>query len=468
MKQILWFRRDLRATDHKLLTTTAHEVLPIFIFDPQLLDSLPKNDHRVTFIFEHVLHLKRSLCERGLNLAVFHGKPIEVFQYLARFDIQSIQASPDYDSYARNRDQQAGEIIPLQHLNDNYLINPDDHLKNDGTPYKVFTPFYKKLLERWNESCETEYASTSPELFPFDYEGIIRIDPQGVLFKDPLEPSSISFQESSPGKEWAKQTPKQLFEDFQIKLNNYAEKRDCLDENLTSKMSVHLRFGTISVRQLVRTLQKWKQEGFQTEPFFRQLIWREFFAYILYHFPHSEQENFQPINVEWENDEKKFDLWKQGQTGVPIIDAAMRELNTTGYMHNRARMITASFLTKDLHIDWRWGERYFAEKLFDYDAASNIGSWQWAASTGTDAQPYFRVFNPYLQAKKFDPEGVYIKRYVQELKDAPASFLHQESKLQQYGLPGYPPPIITHKTEAQRSIERFKKPMQPCANAAFR
>ncbi len=455
MKTILWFRRDLRLEDNKLLSVNAKEALPIFIFDTNILSKLKNDDHRVTFIFQKVIELKNSLRLTGLDLALFFGTPKAVFEYLKSIGFGEVYSSFDYDSYAKERDIEVSKIIDSYSINDCYLLEHKEVLKDDGSPYRVFTPFYKKVQSFFNESNYLRYEPLSKKVMEFDFEHILDFSGAGLI-KKPIALDSIGFESSHLGLEKSKESPQKLLKDFKDGVQEYAENRDFLDIDATSKLATHLRFGTISPREIVRTLKEWQSDGLEIEPFFRQLIWREFFAYILYHFPHSEKENFQPLNIKWENDESKLEAWKSGNTGVPIVDAAMRELESTGDMYNRARMITASFLTKDLHIDWRLGEAYFAQKLFDYDAASNVASWQWASSTGTDAQPYFRVFNPYLQSKKFDINGSYIKKYVPELKDVPLQILFDEDKLFSTRIDSYPKPIVRHKIEAQKSIEVFK------------
>lgn len=456
MQTILWFRRDLRVDDNKLLAVDVKKVLPIFIFDINILSNLNRDDHRVTFIFNMVLKLKEELKKVGLNLAIFYAKPLDVFKYLKTLGFDSAFASFDYDSYARRRDKELLEIIDLRLINDCYLLDHANFLKDDGLPYKVFTQFYKKSQLFFNESNYLEYKYIKKDLYNFDFEHIIEIK-DTILIKKPILLDSIGFDCSKLGEKKSKEFPKKMLLEFKEKIDSYKENRDFLDKNHTSKLSVHLRFGTISIREVVRVIKEWEKEGLKIEPFFRELFWREFYAYILCHFPDSEHKNFLDLKIDWENDEKKLRAYLNGECGVPIVDAAIRELNSTGEMHNRARMIVASFLTKNLHIDWRIGESFFANKLFDYDAASNVGSWQWASSTGTDAQPYFRIFNPYIQAKKFDSNAEYIKRFVPELKDVPNSVLFCEDALFEKKIDNYPKPIIRHAISSKRALELFKK-----------
>ncbi|MBD3808411.1 MAG: deoxyribodipyrimidine photo-lyase, partial [Epsilonproteobacteria bacterium] len=410
MKQILWFRRDLRLDDNAILAHAKGEVLPIFIFDTDILSSLSKDDKRVTFIYQSVLKLKNSLRSIGLDLAIFYGKPKDIFQKLKNIGFKNALCSVDNDSYAIQRDKEIEEILKIERFSDSFLIRPEDHLKKDGSPYRVFTPFYKSLSPIWESARIGEYIpSKSIKLFDFDYSNIPSLEDMG--FRKQNLPIFLN------------QDPRVVLKEFLPKLKNYKKNRDFWSIDATSKMSIFLRFGLISPRQIFNLLKG--SDG--SDDYIRELFWREFYNYILYHFPKSEFENFLDINPKWQNDEKVFEKWKTGQTGVPIIDAAMRYLNQTGLMHNRLRMITASFLTKNLLIDWKWGEKYFAQKLLDYEASSNIGSWQWAASTGADAAPYFRIFNPYIQSAKFDPDAIFIKQIIPELKNLSAKDIHKEN-----------------------------------------
>lgn len=438
MKQILWFRRDLRLDDNAILAHAKGEVLPIFIFDTDILSSLSKDDKRVTFIYQSVLKLKNSLRSIGLDLAIFYGKPKDIFQKLKNIGFKNALCSVDNDSYAIQRDKEIEEILKIERFSDSFLIRPEDHLKKDGSPYRVFTPFYKSLSLIWESVRIGEYIpSKSIKLFDFDYSNIPSLEDMG--FRKQNLPIFLN------------QDPRVVLKEFLPKLKNYKKNRDFWSIDATSKMSIFLRFGLISPRQIFNLLKG--SDG--SDDYIRELFWREFYNYILYHFPKSEFENFLDINPKWQNDEKVFEKWRTGQTGVPIIDAAMRYLNQTGLMHNRLRMITASFLTKNLLIDWKWGEKYFAQKLLDYEASSNIGSWQWAASTGADAAPYFRIFNPYIQSAKFDPDAIFIKQIIPELKNLSAKDIHKENFSQNL-FSSYPNPIIKFKDSRQMAIEAFK------------
>lgn len=431
MRQILWFRRDLRINDNAILAHTAKgaTIFPIFIFDPNILAPLPKDDKRVSFIYQSVLQLKADLRSLGLDLAIFFDTPTNVFRQLAK-DFDSVLCSCDFDSYALTRDKEIEAMIPMERFYDSYLIHPNEGLKSDGTPYKVFTPFYKNLAPLW-QSHHIEEISPNLEcsLFAYDY------DPYPSLIDLGFVPTLLP--------PFLIQTPSKALEATLPKINHYQVDRDYFHKDGTSNLSVFLRFGLLSPKQIFNKVRLLEGGEF----FIRELFWREFYGYILYHFPSSEDSNFIPIEIPWENDEVKFQAWCEGRTGVPIIDAAMIHLNTTGLMPNRLRMIVASFLTKNLLIDWRWGERYFALKLLDYEASSNIGSWQWGASTGADSVPYFRVFNPYTQSEKFDPEAIFIKRNLPHLAKIAPKMLHQENKTT----------IVSIKESAKKAIEVFKK-----------
>lgn len=438
MKQILWFRRDLRIYDNSILSHAKGEVLPIFIFDVNILSSLPKDDKRVTFIYNSVIKLKNDLQNIGLDLAIFYGKPIEIFTNLKKLEFNEVLCSVDFDDYAKKRDNEIESILPLRRFNDSFILEPKEHLKKDGKPYKVFTPFYNALFPIWESKALDELKLLEGyKRFAFDYNNMPSL--KDMRFEEQILPDFLN------------QDPLNILRDFLPKLKNYKKERDCWSIDGTSKMSVFLRFGIISPRQIFNFVKS--REGSDT--YIKELFWREFYNYILFHFPQTQNQNFLNIDPKWRNNKDDFEKWKTGKTGIPIIDAAMRHLNQTGLMHNRLRMITASFLTKNLLIDWRWGEEYFAQKLLDYEASSNIGSWQWAASTGADAVPYFRIFNPYTQSAKFDPDAGFVKQVIPELKSLSAKDIHKEN-LSPNLLRSYPMPIVNIKDSRQRAIEAFK------------
>ncbi|QOG13162.1 cryptochrome/photolyase family protein [Arcobacter sp. FWKO B] len=448
MASVLWFRRDLRINDNPLLSEFRQDiVLPVFIFDTQILNKLSKDDKRVSFIFYSVMKLKNDLKAIGLDLAIFYGEPLEVFEKISSIcHIDEILACGDNDFYAKSRDEKISQSYKLISFNDAFLLPASYGLKKDGTPYRVFTPFYKSVLPFVEILSQNQYKIKSAKLVDFDYKSI--------------QLESFGFEKADISHIPYIDKPMELLNDFKPYFDMYKDLRDDISKKpYTSGLGIHLRFGTIGIRECIRELILYQKEGIDTSEFIRELIWREFWNMLLIHFPKSEFDNFYAVDIKWENDKDKFHSWCEGKTGVPIIDAAMRELNATGFMHNRLRMIVSSFLTKDLLIDWRWGERYFAMKLLDYEASSNIGSWQWASSTGADGVPYFRVFNPYLQTKKFDKDGVYIKRWVSEYKDIPSGKLYDENYLLMYGDSFYKKPIVVHKVASERFVRAYKDGM---------
>lgn len=456
MRRILWFRRDLRVEDNPLLSLEG-EVLPLFIFDPAILDSLPKNDRRVTFIFTALIRLKKDLALRGLDLALFYGKPTDVFAWLlTQNSFSEVCASGDYDSYALMRDRDVSHILEFNPVQDTYIFAPDEVLKNDGTPYLVFTAFYNKAKTVFVSEHMAEYLPAHKQLINFDYTYIHTINEHRHV-KLPISLESIGF-ESQTLTAHQQKTPKEKLNDFASKLASYSHNRDFMALEGTSGLGADLRFGTISVRSVLRWLVEQKKQGIDTEPFFRQLIFRDFYAMLLYHFPRLSTRNFRYPFKGVENQDY-FDAFCTAKTGVPIVDAGVRELLESGEMHNRVRMICASFFTKNLLLPWQWGESFFAQHLMDYDASSNILSWQWSAGTGVDPQPYFRIFNPYVQTLKFDKEGRYIKKYLPELADVPARFLGDESLFIQYSYVNYPKPIVNHKLSSKKALDHFSKEM---------
>ena len=396
-KTVFWFRRDLRLEDNRGLYEALFnekDVIPIFIFDRNIIDELPKNDPRVTFIHKAISQLKDQLNAIGTDLKVFDGTPKDVFK---KMEPAAVYANHDYEPYARSRDQRIAEIlsdkdIRFRTYKDQVIFERNEVAKDDGSPYTVYTPFSKK----WKSLLAQTGLST------------YRCEPLFHSFaKVPAEPI-ISMEEL--GFEQSQLAPDPIPQIDEAIIDSYNNIRDYPGKNGTSRLGIHLRFGTLSIRYLVKMASELNQT------YLNELIWREFYMMILWHFPHVVDRSFKPAYdaIEWRNNEEEFEKWCQGKTGIAMVDAGMRELNATGYMHNRARMIVASFLSKNLLIDWRWGEAYFAEKLLDFELASNNGGWQWAAGCGCDAAPYFRVFNPDLQASKFDPDLEYVKKWVPE------------------------------------------------------
>lgn len=443
MRRILWFRRDLRVKDNPLLSLGG-EVLPIFIFDENILRNLAEDDRRMTFIFHYILKLKNDLQNIGLDLKIFYGTPEAIFEQLQGFD--EVVASGDYDNYAKNRDLHISHKLYFRYLHDTYIFKPKEVLKDDGTPYFVFTPFYKKARVALNVKDIQEKKIGENVLIKDDYEGITKIDTD--ISKLPINIESIGFKSQN----LKIINPQNKLKNFKKNISKYSQMRDFLDVDISSHLSVDLRFGTISIREVLREVLKL---GAVSEPYIRQLIFRDFYAYALFHTPHIESKNYK-YSFNGIEDEEKFIAFCSAKTGVPIVDAGVRELLQTGDMHNRVRMVVASFFTKDLLLPWQWGEKFFAKHLLDYDKASNVLSWQWSAGTGIDPQPYFRVFNPYLQSKKFDKEATYIKRYIGELSAVEAKNIHKEEYLFCTDIKDYPKPIVAHKEASKRAIELFK------------
>lgn len=434
MRRILWFRRDLRVEDNRLLSFEG-EVFPIFIFDTNILEKLPKEDKRLSIIWDGVLRLKRDLMGVGLDLKIFYGKPLEIFASLPLHDFDEVVASGDYDAYAKERDLGVSQMIHFRYLNDTYIFKPKEVMKKDGSPYLVFTPFYKAALPLLKQKDLSSAPKASQTLYKYDYANTITLESMGFVYQ------AVAFA----------YTPQEQ-EAFFVRMSGYETQRDYLSENGTSHLSVALRFGFVSIRSLVaRAL-----ENPYGEAFVRQLIFRDFYAYLLFHFPSLATQNYKG-SFNGIEDRAKFERFCEARTGVPIVDAGVRELLESGNMHNRVRMIVASFFTKDLLLPWQWGEAFFAKHLLDYDAASNILSWQWSAGTGIDPQPYFRVFNPYLQSKKFDKDGVYMKKYLKELAHLEVKMLHDERFLFKQTLISYPKPMVVHKEAAAVAIEKFKQ-----------
>lgn len=444
---IFWLRRDMRLEDNAGLFHALqgpHPVLPLFIFDTDILDKLTdRQDARVQFIHDTLRSLKSQLEDLGSSLLVKVGKPEEVWQQLFQdHDIKAIYLNRDYEPYAKQRDKAIQALAEdkgatFQHYKDHVIFDRDEVVKGDGDPYVVFTPYSRVWLEKLkSQTTETEEGPQS--YFLKSYPSMDHAD--RFLQTEPLPLPSladIGFEASSieiPPSSVPRSTIKQ-----------YEEKRNFPAADATTRLGIHFRFGTISIREKARRARS------LSDTFLNELIWRDFYSQILDHFPHVATEPFRDkySHIPWRNDEDEFKKWCEGKTGYPIVDAGMRQLNQTGFMHNRVRMIVASFLTKHLLIDWRWGEAYFAEKLLDFDLASNNGGWQWAAGTGTDAAPYFRIFNPESQTKKFDKDKRYIRQYVPE-----------------YGTPAYPKPIVDHKYARERCLDAYKKGLAKADAAA--
>ena len=429
---LFWFRRDLRLHDNAGLfhaLEAGRPVVPVFIFDRDILDRLEDDDdRRVEFIHAAIGEMQQALAAVGSTMDVRHGRPLEVFKSLTEaYSIKNVFTNHDCEPYARSRDAEVERYLAamgtgFQSFKDHVLLERDEVMKDDGTPYTVFTPYSRKWQKVLSEKGIPSFASEK------------RMD---AFHRQPARPiPSLAEMGFRPlGMPFpSKEVRDGLFE-------RYGEERNFPALPATSRLGVHLRFGTISVRRLARQASK------LSPVFVNELVWRDFYHMILWHFPQvGEGRAFKPAYdlIRWRNDEAEFDAWCRGMTGYPIVDAGMRELAATGFMHNRVRMITASFLSKHLLVDWRWGEAWFARKLLDFDLAANNGGWQWAAGSGCDAAPYFRIFNPRLQTEKFDKKSEYVRRWVPEL-----------------GSSGYPPPIVDHEYARKRCLETYSAALKP-------
>lgn len=424
---VFWFRRDLRLHDNAGLAqalASGHAVLPVFIFDSNILSGLPQDDARVTFIFDTLQALRTQLeRDHGSSLALYHGTPLEVFERILRsHPVAAVYTNHDYEPYARERDDALRQWLKTQSVTfhsfkDQVVFEKREVVKEDGDPYVVYTPYMRKWRSMLSQTALTFYPSAER------LSGLVK------------QPSCSNLTLADIGFVRAAITvpPYQLGTGI---LECYAANRDFPARHGTSQLSPHLRFGTVSIRQIVQqTLEI-------SDSFCNELIWREFFSQILWHFPQTVHKSFKPQydRIQWRNDATEFQRWCEGVTGYPLVDAGMRQLNATGLMHNRIRMVTASFLCKHLLIDWRWGEAYFARKLLDYDLASNVGNWQWVAGCGVDAAPYFRIFNPTTQIEKFDQQFDYIQTWVHDW--------HTFS---------YPAPMVDHAAARTRCLHAYRE-----------
>lgn len=425
---LFWHRRDLRINDNKglfIALTSGLTVQPVFIFDKQILSNLPKDDQRVAFIYQEIQRLKQQYQSFGTDLLVLYGDPTHCIPDLcSKLACSHVFTNSDYEPYALTRDHQIK--IKLSSLNcafigakDHVIFEKSEITKDDGLPYTVYTPYankWKKLLTEDHLAAFESSEQTHQLRQANEFTSLISMEEMG--FEDKIK---TVF-------------PSNLFPETII--SNYHDTRNFPALAGTSRLSIHLRFGTISIRALAACAQK------HNATYLNELIWRDFYQMIIFHFPKTASNAFKPLYdlINWERNELHFQAWCEGKTGYPLVDAGMRELNETGFMHNRVRMVVASFLTKHLLLDWRLGEAYFAEKLLDFELASNVGGWQWAAGSGCDAAPYFRVFNPTSQQEKFDPTFSYIKKWVPE-----------------FGTSNYPKPIIEHTFARERVLARYKQ-----------
>lgn len=423
---IFWFRRDLRLDDNVGLLESLkgdHRVLPIFIFDSEILEKLPEDDARVTFIFYTLQDMRKELQEVDSSLAMYHGKPIDIFEdLLEKYDVAKVVTNRDYEPYAKERDKEIQDLlkeheVDFETYKDQVFFEKDEVVKSDGDPYVVYTPYMKLWKETFKKTDLTIHY-TSQYLDNFIKNSRL----PNLSLKD------IGFKKSNIEVPEYDVTP--------TLIQNYEATRNYPAKDATSRLGPHLRFGTVSVRKMLK-----KAIAEKNEVFWQELIWREFFMQILWHFPNTVTDAFKAKydRIEWRNNEDEFELWKQGKTGYPMVDAGMRQLNESGFMHNRVRMLVGSFLCKHLLIDWRWGEAYFAEKLLDYEMSSNVGNWQWVAGSGVDAAPYFRIFNPTTQIDDYDKDHKYLKQWIPE-----------------YGTDEYPEKMVDHKEARERALSTYK------------
>ena len=422
---VFWFRRDLRLNDNLGLNaalSSGLKVIPIFIFDTEIINKLEKNDLRIKMIHAALVKLNDAMLGNRCNVGMYLGNPKAVFESLInKYKIKSVYTNRDYEPYALKRDKSIKSFLEKKNITfksfkDQVIFEKDEVVKDDGNPYKVYTPYSRKWIEKLNtsgfETCKSENKLNSLANIALPY----------------LSLKEIGFDEKEFGIPFFNIDSKTI--------EKYEETRNFPYLNSTSRIGAHLRFGFISIRKLVEKALK-----NSNKTYLKELIWREFFMQILWHFPYTEKKSFKPKydNIKWLNNNEEFKKWCEGNTGYPLVDAGMRELNQTGFMHNRVRMLVGSFLCKHLLIDWRWGEKYFAKKLLDYEMSSNVGNWQWVAGCGVDASPYFRIFNPKEQIKKFDKDFKYIKKWVPD-----------------YLTSSYPKEIIDHKFARNRCLETFK------------
>lgn len=471
-RSICWFRRDLRLHDHAALyhaLKQSEAVHCVFVFDTEILDTLSnKADRRVEFIWHAVHELQQTLQQQGSTLQVLHGRASEAIPQIARaLNVQAVFCNHDYEVQSVQRDalvekSLAEQGVAFHHYKDQVIFEQSEILTGTGKPFSVFTPYKNAWLKKVDDFYLRPYALEKyfSALAPAVPEKMPSLAELG------FEATNLSGLAMPTGAAGAAK----LWHDFMPRLERYREARDFPAVKGVSYLSTHLRFGTVSIRQLAA--YAYHQGGTGAETWLGELIWREFYQMLLHHHPRLAQgQSFKPqFNaIEFLNDTAKFKAWCEARTGYPLIDAAMRQLNQTGYMHNRLRMVVASFLVKDLHIDWRWGERYFAQQLLDFDLAANNGGWQWAASTGCDAQPWFRIFNPLTQSEKFDAQGQFIRRYLPELTHCPDKWIHAPWQMpfheqQRCGVRvgvDYPEPIVDHALARIKTLALYQAASQP-------
>lgn len=467
-KSLCWLRRDLRLHDHHALSFALHEskeTFVCFIFDKLILSKLHSDDRRMTFIFESLIDLEKKLNKHGSSLIIRYGDPVEEIPKLTtELNIELLTFNRDYEPYAKKRDAAVEKIlhnqkIDVQHFKDHVTFEKNEILNGSGEIYKVFTPYKNKWLEKFRAQEEylPEYNCPLKNLAVLD-------NPQSIVKENWMKKTGFIPASDNLIKGGVDEAKRRLAV-FDQHILAYKVARDFPHLNKTSLLSAYIRMGNISIRDMIRTSLKQKGEGPAT--WLSEIIWRDFYQMILDVYPRIEHRAFRSEYdaIEWEGTEKNFKLWCEGMTGYPLVDAAMRCLNATGFMHNRLRMVVASFLTKTLLMDWKKGERYFADKLFDYDLAANNGGWQWSASTGVDAQPYFRIFNPYNQSEKFDPDGLFIRKWCPELSGFSNREIHapQDTEFPAQDKAGcfigrdYPAPIVSYSMQRDRALKMYKK-----------
>lgn len=467
-KSLVWFRRDLRLHDHVALdqaTKNDDEVFGVFVFDPAILDKLSdKNDQRVQFIHDSLVEMEQTFIKYGSSLEIRYGKPQqEILDFCKKNNISDVYVNKDYEPAAKKRDEEVFNILKEEKINlhfhiDSVVFEAASTLKDDGTPYKVFTPYMRKWMSVLNQ-YGGEVAIHSPVLKKL----ATRENKRSIINIDWMK--EIGFIKSPPYFKAGTVAAKNQLKEFSKKISEYGKMRDFPAADGTSNMSVYIRHGNISVRDMVRAGMHGNTDGHHK--WLAEVIWREFYQYILDQFPHVTKGSFKPQydEIKWQGSSSELEAWKKGETGFPIVDSAMRCLKATGTMPNRLRMVVASFLCKTLLIDWRKGEEWFAAKLLDFDLAANNGGWQWSASSGVDAQPYFRIFNPYSQSEKFDQHGEFIKTWCPELSNIEGKYIHAPHTMSPMDqqLCGcvigedYPAPIVDYSKKRMQALEMYKE-----------
>jgi deoxyribodipyrimidine photo-lyase len=458
VQNICWIRRDLRLHDHHALSMALRNgpTTIVFVFDTHILNNLnDESDRRITFIHQSLTEIEKELNKKGSSLIVLYGKPEDEIPKIAeRLKATDVFCNRDYEPYAKDRDKEvatrlAKKNIKFHQHKDSVFFEGQEIMNGSGAPYKVFTPYKNNWLHQFesNNKSIPDYECPMKNIRKFD-------NPDSILNKDWFK--MIGFKENPPLLAGGTKEALKRIKRFEEVISDYKEARNFPAVDGTSSISVYLRFGNISVRDLIRTGASKRSEGAAT--WLSEIIWRDFYQMILDQFPHVADGSFKKEydKIQWQGSDSHFKKWCQGETGVPIVDAAMRCLNATGCMHNRLRMIVASYLIKILLVDWQKGEKYFAFKLLDFDLAANNGGWQWSSSSGCDAQPYFRIFNPYTQSEKFDPKGEFIRIWCPELKTLSNKEIHRPEKI-----PGYPEPLVNYELNRLKALKMYEAVKKP-------